>query len=147
MICFSTILCASHTRALNEKVHTQNTVQEILETQIIVETLKTVLVEDPFSSLKDLIQDTNTVVLSTELIGAVDIPRMVGGYRILLQSQGEIETLIESEGSFLCLRFTKFDLNIDHIMVDIRTAGIFDYAEGVDMYFKLSGTVTGWWIS
>jgi len=144
---FTVISQRNQITQLNYKVNKQDTVQEKLETQIVVETLKTVLVEEPFSSLHDLIQDTNTVVLSTDLIGAVDLPRMVGGYRILLQSQGEIETLIETEGSFLYLRFTKFDSNIDHIMVGIRTAGVFDYAEGVGMYFKLSGTVTSGWIA
>ncbi len=132
---------------LNNKYNALDTTQQKLEAQIVVETLKTVLVEDPFSSIHDLIQDTNAIILSTDLIENVDLPRMVGGYRILLQSQGEIDSRIESEGAFLYLRFTQYEPNLDNILVKIRTAGVFDYAEGVGIYFKLSGTVTSGWIA
>ena len=50
---FTVISQRTQINQLNEKVNTQDTVQEKLETQIVVETLKTVLVEEPFSSLHE----------------------------------------------------------------------------------------------
>ena len=121
--------------------------QQHLESEIVYETLKIVLIEEKISSLHDLIHDTDTIILSTELIENVTVPRHVGGFRLLLLSPEEIESRAKAEGDFLFLRFEKFDPNPDNILVSIQTAGIFDYVEGIGIYFKITGTVSSWWIS
>jgi len=125
----------------------QTEAQQRLESEIVYETLKIVLIEEKISSLNDLIHNTSTVVLSTELIEDVNVPRQIGGYKLLLLSPEEIEARAETEGAFLYLLFTRFEPNPEHVIVNIRTAGIFDEAEGIGIGFKLTGTVYQVWIS
>jgi hypothetical protein len=77
----------------------------------------------------------------------VDVPRRIGGYRLLLLNPEEIEARAEAEGAFHYLRFTRFEPNPDHIIVSIQTAGLFDDVQGVSIQFKLTGTIYHVWIS
>jgi len=125
----------------------QTEAQQRFESEIVYETLKIVLIEEKISSLNDLIHNTSTVVLSTELIEDVNVPRRVGGYKVLPLDPEEIEARAEAEGAFLYLRFTKFEPNPDNILVSIQTSGIFDYVEGISIQFKLTGKIYQGWIS
>ena len=91
--------------------------------------------------------DTSSIILSTELIEDVNVPRRVGGYRLLLLSPEEIEAKAMAEGDFLYLHFTKFDPNPENMMVNIESTGIFDVVQGMNIQFKLTGTSYYGWIS
>jgi len=121
--------------------------QQRLESEIVHETLKIVLIEEKMLTSSSPMYNASTVVLSTELIGDVDVPRLIGGSRLLLLNPEEIEARAEAEGAFLYLRFTRFEPNPNHIIVSIRTAGMFDNAEGISIQFKLTGTIYQAWIS
>jgi hypothetical protein len=121
--------------------------QRRLESEIVYETLKIALFEERITTFSSPTYNTSTVVLSTELIEDVDVPRRIGDYRVLLLSPEEIEAKAEAEGPFLYLLFTKFEPNPEHAIVNIQTAGIFDSVEGIGLGFKLTGTVYQMWIS
>jgi hypothetical protein len=125
----------------------QTEAQRRLESEIVYETLKIALIEERMPTFPSLTYNTSTVVLSTELIEDVNLPRQIGGYRLLLLNPEEIETRAETEGAFLYLRFTRFEPNPDNILISIRTAGIFDAGGGITIQFKLTGTIYQTWIS
>jgi len=115
--------------------------QQRLESEIVYETLKIALIEERIPTFSSLMYNTSTVVLSTELIEDVNLPRQIGGYRLLLLNPEEIEARAETEGAFLYLLFTRFEPNPDNILISIRTAGIFDTGGGMTIQFKLTGTI------
>jgi hypothetical protein len=125
----------------------QTEAQKRLESEIVYETLKIVLIEEKMLTSSSPLYNASTVVLSTELVGDVDVPRLIGGYRLLLLNPEEIEARAEAEGAFLYLRFTRFEPNPDNIIVSIQTSGIFDTVAGISIQFKLTGTIYGAWIS
>ena len=119
----------------------QTEAQQRLESEIVYETLQIALIEE------EMIRNTSTVVLSTELVGDVNVPGRVGGYKVLPLDPEEIEARAEAEGAFLYLRFTRFEPNPENILVSIQTAGVFDSAEGITIQFKLTGKISQAWIS
>ncbi|OGD54995.1 hypothetical protein A3K81_04400 [Candidatus Bathyarchaeota archaeon RBG_13_60_20] len=121
--------------------------QQRLESEMVYETLKTALIEDRIPNFPALMHNTSTVVLSTELIGDVDVPRQVGGYTVLILDPDEIEARAATEGAFLYLRFTRFEPNPDILLVSIQTSGVFDSVGGMSIQFKLTGKTYGAWIS
>ncbi len=125
--------------------HTET--QMRLESEIVCETLKIALVEEEISTFSSLTYNTTTVVLSTELIEDVEVPRRVGGYRVLPLSPEEIEAKAEAEGAFLYLQFTKLEPNPENMLVSIQTKGVFDVVGGITVQFKLTGTTYQMWIS
>jgi len=121
--------------------------QKNLEQEIVYETLKIALIEEMIPDFNRLTHNTNSIVLSTELIKNVDVPSRVGSYKIILMSPQEIEVKADAEGAFQYLVFTRYDLNPKNIMITINTAGVFDAGGGMTIQFKLTGTVTSLWIA
>ncbi len=121
--------------------------QRRLESVIVYETLKIALVEEEIPTFSSLTHNATTVVLSTELIEDVDLPRLIGGFRVLPLSPEEIEAKAEAEGPFLYLRFTKLEPNPENMLASIETTGVFDVVGGVTVQFKLIGTIYQMWIS
>ena len=120
----------------------QTDVQNSLASEIVYETLQMAIPR--FGALT---HDTSTIILSTELIEDVNVPRRVKGYRLLLLSLEEIEAKALAEGAFLYLHFTKFDPNPENMMVNIEQTGIFNVVQGMNIQFKLNGLVYYMWIS
>ena len=120
----------------------QTEAQNSLASEIVYETLQMAIPR--FSALT---YNTSTIILSTNKIENVDVPRRVGGYRLLLLSPEEIEAKAMAEGDFLYLHFTKFDPNPENMMVNIEQIGIFDMVQGMNIQFKLTGTSYYGWIS
>jgi len=123
-------------------IGSQTEAQNSLASEIVYETLQMVIPK--FSALT---HDTSTIILSTELIEDVNLPRRVRGYRLLLLSLEEIEAKAMAEGAFLYLHFTKFDPNPENMMVNIESTGIFNMVQGMNIQFKLTGTTYYGWIS
>jgi hypothetical protein len=120
----------------------QTEAQNSLASEIVYETLQMAI-----PKFGDLTHDTSTIILSTELIEDVNVPRRVRGYRLLLLSPEEIEAKAMAEGDFLYLHFTKFDPNPENMMVNIESTGIFNVVQGMNIQFKLTGTSYYMWIS
>ena len=121
--------------------------QKNLEKEIVYETLKMALIEEMIPDYNMLTHNTNSIILSTELIEDVDVPSRVGSHKIILMSPQEIEAKADAEGDFQYLVFTRYDLNPKNIMITINTVGVFDAGGGMIIQFKLSGTVYQWWIA
>ncbi len=121
--------------------------QQRLESQIVYETLKIALIEEKIPTFKSLTYNTSTVVLSTEHIEDVNVPRQIGRYTLLLMNSEEIEEKAEAEGPFLYLIFTRFEPNPEYFLVSIQTSGIFDEGGGMTIQYKLTGTVSSMWVS
>lgn len=121
--------------------------QQRLESEIVYETIKIALIEEKIPTFSSLMYNTSTVILSTELIEDVNVPRHIGGYRLLLLNPEEIEARAETKGAFLYLRFTRFEPNPGNILVSIQTSGVFDSIGGMSLFFKLTGTIYQFWIS
>ncbi len=121
--------------------------QKNLEQDIVYETLKIALIEEMIPDFNMLTRNTNSVILSTELIEDVDVPSRVGGYKIILMSPQEIEAKADAEGDFQYLVFTRYDLNPKNIMITINTAGVFDAGGGITIQFRLTGTIYSMWIA
>ena len=120
----------------------QTEAQNSLASEIVYETLQMAI-----PSFGALTHDASTIILSTELIEDVNVPRRVKGYRLLLLSPEEIEAKALAEGDFLYLHFTKFDPNPENMMVNIEQTGIFDMVQGMNIQFKLTGITYYIWIS
>lgn len=118
-----------------------------LKSVIVYETLKIALVEEEIQTFSPLTHNATTVVLSTELIEDVDLPRLIGDYRVLPLSPEEIEAKAEAEGPFLYLQFTKLEPNPENMLTSIETTGVFDVIGGITVQFKLTGTIYQMWIS
>ena len=116
--------------------------QDSLASEIVYETLQMAIPR--FGALT---QDTSTIILSTELIEDVNVPRRVKGYRLLLLSPEEIEAKAMAEGDFLYLHFTKFDPNPENMRVNIESTGIFNMVQGMTIQFSLTGKISLIWIS
>ena len=123
-------------------IGSQTEAQNSLASEIVYETLQMAIPR--FGALT---HDTSTIILSTELIEDVNVPRRVRGYRLLLLSPEEIEAKAMAEGDFLYLHFTKFDPNPENMMVNIEQTGIFNVVQGMNIQFKLNGIVYYMWIS
>ena len=121
--------------------------QQRLESQIVYETLKIALIEERIPTFKSLTCNTSTVILSTEHIEDVNVPRQIGRYTLLLMNSEEIEEKAEAEEPFLYLIFTRFEQNPEYFLVSIQTSGIFDSGGGMTVQYKLTGTVSQMWIS
>jgi DNA-binding transcriptional ArsR family regulator len=121
--------------------------QKNLEQEIVYETLKMALIEEMIPTHKTLTHNTNSIILSTELIEDVTVPSRVGSYKIILMSPEKIEAKADAEGDFHYLVFTRFDLNPRNIMIYIETAGVFNSVGGMSIQFRLTGTVYSIWIS
>ena len=114
---------------------------------IVYETLRIALLDEEIPDFHLLTYNTSDVFLSTAFIEDVYVPKHIGPYRITLMSQDEIETLVEAEGAFLYLAFTRFDVNPNNILVDIETKGLFDTGGGLNIGFRLTGTIYKMWIA
>ena len=125
----------------------QTEAQKSLESEIVFETLQIALMEELIPDHHIITHNTSTVVLSTELIEDVNVLGRVGFYRLLLLSPEEIEAKANAEGDFLYLVFTRFEPNPENIMVTINTKGLFDMGGGMNIQFKLTGTIYGRWIA
>ncbi len=123
-------------------IGSQTEAQDSLASEIVYETLQMAIPK--FGAIT---HNTNTIILSTELIEDVNVPRRVRGYRLLLLSPEEIEAKAMAEGAFLYLHFTKFDPNPENMMVKIESTGILNMVQGMTIQFKLTGTTGHIWIS
>ena len=121
--------------------------QKRLESVMVSETLQIAITEKTIPTYSILTHNTSTIILSTELIEDVDVPRRVGGYRLLFLSPEEIEAKAMAEGDFLYLVFTKFDPNPENMRVKIGTEGIFQVGGGLTIQFSLTGKISLIWIS
>jgi hypothetical protein len=131
----------------NSLVQNQTEAQQCLESQIVYEALKIALIEEKIPTFGSLIYNTSTVILSTEHIEEVNIPKQIGRYTLLLMNSKEIEEKAKAEGPFLYLIFTKFELNPEYFLVSIQTSGIFDSGGGMTVQYKFIGTVSQVWIN
>jgi hypothetical protein len=125
----------------------QTEAQKSLESEIVFETLQMAIVEKRIPTYGSITHNTSTIILSTKRIEDVNVPRRVGGYKLLLLSPEEIEAKAMAEGDFLYLIFTKFDPNPENIMVKIQSEGIFNVVGGMTIQFTLTGTIYQIWIS
>ena len=132
------ILETQYNSILGSQTDTENS----LASEIVYETLQMAIPR--FGALT---HDTSTIILSTELIEDVNVPKRVKGYRLILLSPEEIEAKAMAEGDFLYLHFTKFDPNPKNMMVNIESTGIFNMVQGMNIQFKLTGTSYYGWIS
>ncbi len=123
-----------------------NDAQKSLESEIVYETLQIAIMEERIPTHSIITHNTSTIILSTKRIEDVNVPRRVGGYKLLLLSPEEIEAKANAEGDFLYLVFTKFDPNPENMMVKIETEGIFQMGGGMTIQFTLTGTIYQWWI-
>ena len=123
-------------------IGSQAKAQNSLASEIVYETLQMAI-----PKFGDLTHDTSTIILSTELIEDVNVPKRVRGYRLLLLSPEEIEAKAMAEGAFLYLHFTKFDPKPENMMANIESTGIFNMVQGMNIQFTLTGTAYYMWIS
>jgi len=124
----------------------QTEAQKSLESVMVSETLQIAIKEETIPAYSIITHNTSTIILSTELIEDVNVPRRVGGYRLLLLSPEEIEEKAKAEGDFLYLIFTRFDPNPENMMVKITTEGIFQVGGGLTIQFSLTGKISQIWI-
>ena len=122
-------------------------IQQALEAKIVYETLRIAIVEESIPTYNILTLNTDEIFVSTENIEDIKIPSQMGDYRLHKLTPEETMAKRESDGDFLYLKFTKFELDLEYSIVNIQTAGMFDSVGGLNLGFQQKGKVYGVWIS